>query len=105
MGSQLAITLTSRGHTVKALARPGSEPKLPSGCQPVSGDPLLKDSFSDRIAPSDTWVHLVGAPHPNPRKAEQFKAVDLKSVEVAVPSAVSAGIKHFVYVSVAHPAP
>lgn len=105
MGQRLAASLVRRGHSVRALARPGSEKKVPSGCTVIRGDPLRPETFADQIAPSDTWIHLVGVPHPNPKKAEQFKAVDLKSIEVAAPATVSAGIRHFIYVSVAHPAP
>jgi uncharacterized protein YbjT (DUF2867 family) len=105
MGQRLAAVLNARGHNVLALCRQGSEQKVPSGCGIVIGDPLHSASFVDQISRVETWVHLVGVPHPNPRKAEEFNAVDLKSVEQAVPAAKKAGIKHLVYVSVAHPAP
>jgi len=48
---------------------------------------------------------LVGTPKPNPRKAQQFREIDLKSGLAAVAAARQAGIPHLVYVSVAHPAP
>jgi uncharacterized protein YbjT (DUF2867 family) len=48
---------------------------------------------------------LVGVAHPGPHKAKLFRSVDLKSVEEAVAAAVAAKIRHFVYVSVAQPAP
>ncbi len=105
MGQRLIADLVARHHSIRALARPGSEKKFPSGIAIVSGDPLRGETFSDQIGTPDTWVHLVGVPHPSPSKAEQFKAIDLKSIEAAVPLAVNAGVKHFVYVSVAHPAP
>ena len=54
---------------------------------------------------ADTFVHLVGVAHPSPSKADQFRAVDLVSIRAAVAAAQFAGIRHFVYVSVAHPAP
>jgi uncharacterized protein YbjT (DUF2867 family) len=47
----------------------------------------------------------VGYPKPDPRKAKEFRAVDLASGLGAVKAAREAGIQHFVYVSVAHPAP
>jgi uncharacterized protein YbjT (DUF2867 family) len=50
-------------------------------------------------------VQLVGTPKPNPRKAQQFREVDLKAGMAAVMAARQAGIRHLVYVSVAHPAP
>lgn len=62
-------------------------------------------SYAGRISPADTFVHLVGVSHPSPARAEEFLSVDLASVVAAVPAAVTAGIRHFVYVSVAQPAP
>jgi uncharacterized protein YbjT (DUF2867 family) len=50
-------------------------------------------------------VHLVGVAHPSPAKAAQFRSVDLAGARVAVAVAKAAGVGHFVYVSVAHPAP
>jgi uncharacterized protein YbjT (DUF2867 family) len=48
---------------------------------------------------------LIGTPHPSPAKAKQFREVDLVSIQVAVKAATEAGVKHFIYLSVAHPAP
>jgi uncharacterized protein YbjT (DUF2867 family) len=50
-------------------------------------------------------VQLVGTPHPNPRKAAEFERVDFASARESVAAARSAGAAHFVYVSVAQPAP
>ena len=105
MGSSLARELLRRGHRVHALVRPGSEAKLASGCKPVRGDALQAESYASQIAPADTFVHLVGVAHPNPRKAAEFRAIDLKSCQEAVKAAVEAGVRHFVYLSVARPAP
>lgn len=90
---------------MRALVRPGSEGRLPIGCEAVSGDALHGLSYAARVAPADTFVHLVGVSHPSPAKAQEFLRVDLASVAAAVPAAVTAGVSHFVYVSVAHPAP
>jgi uncharacterized protein YbjT (DUF2867 family) len=105
MGRRLARRLRERGHAVRALVRPGSADKLPAGCEPVVGDALHGLSYAPRVAPADTFVHLVGVSHPSPAKAQEFLRVDLASVTAAVPAAVTAGVRHFVYVSVAHPAP
>jgi len=105
MGARLIAELLQHGHMVRALARQGSEQKLPTGCLPIIGNALDKNSYMNKIPPAETFVHLVGVSHPNPSKAEQFRAIDLASVQNAVPAAVAAGVKHFVYVSVAHPAP
>ncbi len=50
-------------------------------------------------------MHLVGTPRPSPAKARQFREVDLVSIRESVAAAVEARVRHFVYVSVAHPAP
>ncbi len=105
IGSRLIPILLNRGHHVRALARSGSSHKLPQGCEAVIGDPPDSDSFVRQIRPSDTFVQLVGVPKPSPAKAAQFRAVDLPAIRASVPAAIEAGIEHFVYVSVAHPAP
>ena len=71
----------------------------------IKGSALDPAGWMGQVAPADTFVHLVGTPHPNPAKAAQFRAVDLASIRAAVQAATSASVRHFVYVSVAHPAP
>jgi uncharacterized protein YbjT (DUF2867 family) len=105
LGRALIPRLAAQGQQVRALVRPGSEGKLPPGCEPVRGNVLDAASFASRVPPADTWVHLVGVSKPAPWKAAQFRAIDLGSVRAAVAAAREAAIRHFVYVSVAHPAP
>ena len=105
MGRALIAALLPRGHQVPALVRKGPEGKLPPGCTAVVGNALEKDSYAGQVAPADTFVQLVGVTHPNPAKANEFRQVDLASARTAVAAAVEAGIQHFVYVSVAQPAP
>ncbi len=105
MGRRLIAELLPRGHQVHALVRQGSEAKLPPGCTAVVGNALKKESYAAHVRPADTFVQLVGMTHPNPAKAEEFRAVDLGSARAAISAAVEAGIAQFVYVSVAQPAP
>jgi uncharacterized protein YbjT (DUF2867 family) len=105
MGCRLIPLLMRRGHKVKALVRGGSENKRPSSVSNVIADPLEINSYTKEISPADTFVHLIGVPHPSPTKAAQFRDVDLVSVRVAVEAARDAGIRHFIYLSVAQPAP
>jgi uncharacterized protein YbjT (DUF2867 family) len=105
LGRPLVARLLARGHVVRTLVRPGSERRLPHGAVPVLGDALRAETFAGAIGPSDTLVHLVGTPRPSPAKAAEFLAVDLPSVRAAVDAARAAGVRHLVYVSVAHPAP
>lgn len=105
IGRRLIPELVQRGHEVHALARQGSEQKLPPGCTVVVGNALDHTSYVEQIQPADTFVHLVGVAHPSPAKAAEFRTIDLASAREAVVAAVAAGIQHFVYVSVAQPAP
>jgi uncharacterized protein YbjT (DUF2867 family) len=105
LGRKLIPLLLQRGHVVRALVRPGSEKKLPAGCIAVVGDALDGSSYAEKIAPADTFVQLVGVAHPSPAKAAEFRKVDLVAGLGAVTAAKAAGIRHFVYLSVAHPAP
>ncbi|MGH7523361.1 MAG: SDR family oxidoreductase [Gemmatimonadales bacterium] len=105
LGRPLITELLARGHSVRALARAGSERRLPPGPDVVTGNALDDATFATSVAPADTFVHLVGTPHPNPSKAQQFRDVDLVSVRAAVAAAAHAWVKHFIYLSVAYPAP
>ena len=105
VGSRLISKLVAAGHDVTALARPGADSRLPAGCHPVIGDALDGASYLEKIKGCDTFVQLVGVAHPSPAKAKEFEAIDKRSGLDAIRVAKQAGIKHFVYVSVAHPAP
>jgi uncharacterized protein YbjT (DUF2867 family) len=105
IGTRVIASLLARGHTVRALVRPGSETRLPARAQAVVGDALVEASVAQALASSETLVHLVGTPHPGPAKAKEFEAVDLASIRASVGAAKRAKIPHLVYVSVARPAP
>ena len=105
LGSRLIPILAARGYEVVALVRPGSEKKLPEGCIAVVGNALDRASYASHVAGCDTFVQLVGVAHPSPAKAKEFVSIDQKSAMEAIQAASQSGVKHFVYVSVAHPAP
>jgi uncharacterized protein YbjT (DUF2867 family) len=90
---------------VRALTRGDAWKSLPPSAVSVHGDALDEHTYRDKIAPADTFVHLVGTPHPGPGKAKQFRNVDLVSIKAAIAAATHAGIQHFIYLSVAQPAP
>jgi len=105
MGSRLGARLITRGHTVAGLVRAGSEKRLPDGCRAVLGDALDSRTFSAAVTGFHTYVQLVGVAHPSPTKARQFESIDRVSCEQSLIAANAGGVQHFVYVSVAHPAP
>ncbi len=106
IGSRLAVRLLERGHAVRALVRGGSERKLPRAVTDIIiGDPLDRTTFELAVEPGCTFVQLVGVPHPSPLKAQQFNDIDLVSARASIDAAQSRGVDHFIYVSVAQPAP
>ena len=106
LGRRLIPRLLERGHAVRSIVRRGSEGKLPPGCGAVTADALDAATFANTIAPASTFIHLTGTPKPAPWKERQFRSIDKPSLEASVDAAVRCGsIRHFIYVSVAHPAP
>jgi uncharacterized protein YbjT (DUF2867 family) len=105
IGSHLIPVLGKRGHQVTALVRDGSQHKLAGSCEFRVGDALNGSSYAEHVTSFDTFVHLVGVPHPAPSKARQFVEIDLKAACEAIRIAHERGVLHFVYLSVAHPAP
>ncbi len=105
MGRGLSESLLRRGHRVRGLVRKGSERRVSPGCEIVTGDPLSGATYRDVVAACDTFVHLVGVSHPNPSKAAEFRRIDLASAKEAVDVARASRVRHFIYISVAHPAP
>jgi uncharacterized protein YbjT (DUF2867 family) len=105
IGGALIAALLRRGHRVRAVSRPQSAARLPPETTAVPGNALDSASYRAHVAPSDTFVHLVGTPRPAPWKGRQFREVDLVSIRAAVEAAVHGGVTHFIYLSVAQPAP
>lgn len=105
MGRRLIPQLVARGHRVRVLVRESSLGRVPKGAEPVVGDVLDPTSVTNALSSDETVVHLVGTPHPNPSKAEEFQRVDLASIRAVSAACATRHNPHLVYVSVAHPAP
>ncbi|MGI9025458.1 MAG: NAD-dependent epimerase/dehydratase family protein [Burkholderiaceae bacterium] len=105
IGAALVTALLARGHRVLVLARPVSMARVPAGAEPIVGNALDAGSIASASSGADTLVQLVGTAHPEPSKAAEFKSVDLASAKAAVDAAGRVAIAHFIYVSVAQPAP
>ena len=105
MGRPLLNQLCAEGLRVFAIARPQSVSKVPSSCTPIPGEVLDSTTYKDRIPSGAVFVHLVGVSHPAPWKAAQFQSIDRASLEQSVAAAKRAAAEHFVFMSVAHPAP
>lgn len=105
VGRPLIETLCAAGFQVKAVARPESVAQVPPGCEAVAGNVLDSDTYVSAVPRGSTFVHMVGTRHPAPWKAREFRSIDLVSLEQSVRAALRAAVAHFVYISVAHPAP
>lgn len=109
IGTRLVTALIARGHRVRVLARVASVDRVPAAAQAIAGNALDAGSIESALSGADTLVHLVGTAHPTPSKAEEFLSVDLASARAAADAARRASeagsAMHFVYVSVAQPAP
>ena len=105
MGQTLIRALGARGHSITAVVRRGSEGKLPLTSTPLVANVLEGDSYASSVTAQHTFVQLTGVAHPSPAKARQFVEVDQKSALEGIRVARDAGVLHFVYVSVAQPAP
>jgi nucleoside-diphosphate-sugar epimerase len=105
IGAALTPALIARGFVVRALVRAGSATRLPVGAKGVTGDALNPASVAAAVQRGETIVHLIGTPHPNPSKALEFERVDLGSALISIAAAQHIGAPHFVYLSVAQPAP
>jgi uncharacterized protein YbjT (DUF2867 family) len=66
---------------------------------------LNKTTYEKSVFGCDTFIHLIGTRNPAMGKEKQFKQIDLVSIEQANQAALNAGVKYFIYLSVAHPAP
>ncbi len=84
-----------------ALARKGSEHKVPGGAEIIMADPFDAATFQQFVPPGCVFVQLLGVAHPSPKKAKQFREIDLRSVKASADAASNAGVAHFIYVSVA----
>jgi uncharacterized protein YbjT (DUF2867 family) len=105
LGRAITARLVDKGHHVRALIRPGSRHRVTAGAEIRELDLFDVDDLARGLESCDTVVHLVGTSHPSPQKAPEFLRVDLASARACIAAAVRFSVAHFVYVSVAQPAP
>ena len=105
MGRVMTARLLANGHHVTALVRHGTRHRVAAGAHVVELDLFDPTQIAAALEGRDTVLHLIGTAHPNPSKAHEFVRVDLASAQACATAAATAGVQHFVYVSVAQPAP
>src|SRR5262249_33731033 len=106
IGNPLIRSLSERGRSIRALVRPRSDHKLPAHCcEPLIGNALDPSTYADHIQPAHTFIQLIGVSHPSPAKPADFQAIDRVAGLRAIEAARRSGVQHFIYLSVAQPAP
>lgn len=105
MGRALIPMLTARSHSVTAIAREASVPRLPAGCAVPVANVLDGNSWRACLAAGDTLVHLSWVLLIPALPKQKFVEIDRRAALEAIRVAKDAGVSHVVYLSVAHPAP
>lgn len=105
LGRELCRHLAARGHRVRALVRAAAQVELAGGVEVIVGDALDARSIGIALEERATLVQLVGTRRPAPWKKELFRAIDRTSALAALEAAVAKHAEHYVYLSVAQPAP
>jgi uncharacterized protein YbjT (DUF2867 family) len=101
IGSRLIKALLHTGQfRIKALARKGSEHKLPTGCEAITGNALDAATYTAAATGADVFIHLVGVPYPSPAKKAAFETIDLVSVQQAARVIRDNKLPHVIYLSV-----
>jgi nucleoside-diphosphate-sugar epimerase len=101
MGRKLALALAEQGHRVRALCLPDDPGLLDLIGGPVelmSGDITRKETLGPVLQGVDTVFHLA-AVLLAPGRPEVFRTVNAEGTRNLAEAAVSAGVRHFIYVS------
>lgn len=101
LGTQIVRTAAERGHHVRALTRSGT--LVPHVHDYVRGDLMVPSSLRDAVLGIDTVISCAGSSMSMSRWGERrsFRSVDTAGNIALIDAARNAGVKKFVYVSVA----
>ncbi|MCB1178034.1 MAG: NAD-dependent epimerase/dehydratase family protein [Leptospiraceae bacterium] len=101
IGASLVKQLVERGKKVKALVRDLNRAKLilPSNCELVLGDVTSKESILKGMEGTDTVFHAAGLPEQWFKNPKIFQEVNVNGTKNILDSAVTMGIKKFIYTS------
>lgn len=103
VGTYVIRALLERGHTVRALLRPGSENRLDArddaGVTPVAGDVGEPETLNGALDGADAVVHLVGIIEEAPSKGVTFERMHVEATRNVVEVAAAAGVSRFVHMS------
>ena len=103
VGRQIVRDLVKAGHNVRALIRPGSEPKLPSEVRDkieiAHGDTTDPSTLRGKLDGCAAVINLPGLLREFPRKGITFQKVHFEGTKNLAEEAKRAGVKRFVQMS------
>jgi len=99
IGNAVIDSLRENGYSPVALVREGSESKLRSEAEIVTGDVLDKDSLVKAMEGIYAVVHLVGIIREFPKKGVTFENMHTTASKNVSEAASSAGVKRFIHMS------
>jgi len=101
VGKEVVGQLLAAGHEVRALARPGSEGKLPQADRLSlhPGDVMQPATLAPALDGCDAVVHLVGIIREFPGRGITFARLHTEATRNMVAAADTAGVKRFIHMS------
>jgi farnesol dehydrogenase len=99
VGGRVAARLASAGHEVLALARPGSEGRVPAGCRALAGDVLDPASLHRALDGCDALVHMAALVKMWARDRREFDRVNVEGLAAALRAAERRGVRRILYTS------
>jgi dihydroflavonol-4-reductase len=100
IGKAVAAALVARGHAVRALVRPGSDPSS-LGALPldlVRGDVLDADSLRAAVSGQDALVHVAGIPRVG-AEPDPIREVNVRGTALVLAAAREAGVRRVIHTS------
>ncbi|MFQ5679235.1 MAG: complex I NDUFA9 subunit family protein [Gemmatimonadota bacterium] len=99
MGRHVVARLAARGHAVRALCRTPDPERVPHVAEWWPADVTAPEEVAGAAAEQDVVLHLVGVREG--REVTAFRRVHVDGTRTLVEEAVRAGVRRFIYVSVA----
>ena len=101
VGSEVLRQLVAAGHSVRVLAREGSEGKLTAAenVEIHSGDVTDASSLVGALANCDAVIHLVGIIREFPGRGVTFRKIHVEGTGNILEAAVEQGVQRFLHMS------
>lgn len=101
VGSSVIKQLLDRGHTVRCLTRPGSQPATiqAAGVEFHPADLLKPAALAQGIAGCDAVIHLVGIIRPFPKRGITFERLHVEATASVLAATQQANVQRYLHMS------